>query len=191
MIWGNDNVAGKYAEIEEKGYDVVLGFNEPNKTDQADMSVEEAIELWPLLTANPNIRVGSPAVSDNGRGWLEDFMLQVEANDLRVDFMTVHWYGWNAGSCDDAGQLAGALNWASQWGRPLWITEFGCMIESHPDEQTVMNFFKSALNMMKTRSDVERYAWYPWNTYSGLSDRETPPVLTPLGEIFAAAPAWH
>jgi hypothetical protein len=191
MIWGDDNVAGKYAEIESAGYSVVLGFNEPNKSDQANMTVERAVDLWPILTQNPDIRVGSPAVSDDGRGWLEDFMRQVDANNLRVDFVTMHWYGWNAGSCDNAGQLGGALNWAEQWGRPVWITEFGCMHESNPDEQTVLNFFASALEMFTNRPNLERYAWYPWNPNSALSDRETPPVLTALGQIFANAPAYR
>ena len=65
----------------------MLGFNEPNKSDQANMSVADAIAQWPEITSDPNIRVGSPAVSDDGRAWLEDFMDQVEANNLRVDFI--------------------------------------------------------------------------------------------------------
>ncbi len=189
MIWGGGDVAGEYAKIVNAGYTTVLGFNEPNKSDQANMSVEEAVALWPELTGNPDVRVGSPAVSDDGRWWLEDFMAQAEQRGLRVDFVTVHWYGWNAGSCDTAGGLEGALNWAEKWGRPLWLTEFGCMHESNPDAETVENFFKDALEMFKRHPNLERYAWYPWNTYNHLTDDNG--NLTGLGELFSAAPAYR
>lgn len=187
MVWGGDDVAGAIRAIGNAGYTTVLGFNEPNKSDQANMSVQDAIALWPDMTSDPNIRVGSPAVSDDGRAWLEDFMDQVQANGLRVDFIAMHWYGWNTGSCV-AGQLEGAVNWASQWGRPVWITEFGCMGSSNTDEQTVLDFFDNAITMLEGHPLVERYAWYPWNTYNHLYENGT---ITALGKAFAAAPQYR
>ena len=191
MIKYGTNVAAEYADIVAAGYTTVLGFNEPNKQDQANMTVAEALDAWPALTSNPAVRVGSPSVSDDGRWWLEEFMAGVAARGLRVDFITVHWYGWNAGSCDNAGGLEGALNWAEQWGRPIWLTEFGCMHESNPDPETVEGFYEDALAMFENHPSLERYAWYPWNPNSELSDRAYPPILTPLGELFAAAPAFR
>ncbi len=192
MIWGAGDVAGAIQAIGNAGYDTVLGFNEPNKSDQANMTVEQAIALWPDMTSDPNIRVGSPAVSDDGRAWLVEFMDAVQANDLRVDFIAMHWYGWNAGSCVP-GQLEGAVNWASQWGLPVWITEFGCMGSSNPDEQTLLTFFDGAVAMLDNHPEVERYAWYPWNTYSHLylPDDNDVRVMTALGEAFAAAPQYR
>lgn len=191
MVWGDGDVAGAIQAIGTAGYDTVLGFNEPNKSDQANMTVARAIELWPTLTSNPNIRVGSPAVSDDGRAWLEDFMSQAQQNGLRVDFVAMHWYGWNAGSCT-AGSLEGAVNWASQWGLPVWVTEFGCMGSSNPDEQTLLNFFDTAIPMLQGKLLVERYAWYPWNTYNDLYlDSGGGRQITALGELFAAAPAYR
>jgi hypothetical protein len=187
MVWGGGDVAGAIQQISNAGYTTVLGFNEPNKTDQANMTVQEAIALWPDMTSNPNLRVGSPAVSDDGRAWLEEFMAQVQANGLRVDFIAMHWYGWNAGSCV-ASQLEGAINWAQQWSLPIWITEWGCMGSSNSDEQTVLNFFQDAVVMIETHPLVERYAWYPWNTYNHLFLEG---VITPLGEAFAAAPQYR
>jgi hypothetical protein len=111
-------------------------------------------------------------------------MDQVQAQGLRVDFIAMHWYGWNEGSCTVA-QLSGALNWASQWGLPVWITEFGCMGSSNPDEETVLSFFKGAAAMLTAQPQVERYAWYPWNTYNHLFESGT---ITALGEAFQAAP---
>jgi hypothetical protein len=192
MIWGAGDVASAIQQIGDAGYDTVLGFNEPNKGDQANMTVAEAIALWPDLTSDPNIRVGSPAVSDDGRAWLEEFMAEVQANGLRVDFIAMHWYGWNAGSCT-AGALEGAVNWAQQWSLPVWITEFGCMGSSNPDEQTLLDFFPAAVAMIESHPLVERYAWYPWNTYNHLylEDSTGARVITALGEAFAAAPQYR
>ena len=192
MVWGGGNVAGAIKAIGDAGYKTVLGFNEPNKTDQSNMTVDAAIALWPTLTSNPNIRVSSPAVSDDGRAWLESFMTQVKAKGLRVDFIAMHWYGWNAGSCT-SGQLEGAINWASKWGLPVWITEFGCMGSSNPDEQTLITFFNNSIVMLKNHPLVERYAWYPWNTYNDLyrANASGVFVITSLGTAFVAAPQYR
>jgi hypothetical protein len=192
MVWGGGDVAGAIKAIGDAGYKTVLGFNEPNKTDQSNMTVDAAIALWPTLTSNPNIRVGSPAVSDDGRAWLESFMTQVKAKGLRVDFIAMHWYGWNAGSCT-SGQLEGAINWASKWGLPVWITEFGCMGSSNPDEQTLITFFNNSIAMLKNHPLVERYAWYPWNTYNDLyrANASGVSVITSLGTAFVAAPQYR
>ena len=192
MIWGGTDVAGAIKAVGNAGYTTVLGFNEPNKTDQANMTVDAAIALWPTLTSNPNIRVSSPAVSDDGRAWLESFMTQVKAKGLRVDFIAMHWYGWNAGSCT-AGSLEGAVNWASKWNLPVWITEFGCMGTSNPDEQTLISFFNNAIPMLAKHPLVERYAWYPWNTYNHLfeADANKVSVMTALGKAFTAAPQYR
>ncbi|MBN1607881.1 MAG: hypothetical protein JW940_14685 [Polyangiaceae bacterium] len=192
MVWGGGDVAGAIAQISRAGYTTVLGFNEPNKPDQANMTVQQAIALWPDMTSNPNLRVSSPAVSDDGRGWLEDFMEQVQAEGLRVDFIAMHWYGWNAGSCVP-GQLEGAVRWAEQWGLPIWVTEFGCMGSSNPDEQTLLSFFPAAVAMLEKHTQVERYAWYPWNDFNHLflPDGNGVHVITALGELFAAAPAYR
>jgi hypothetical protein len=192
MVWGGGDVAGAIKAIGDAGYKTVLGFNEPNKIDQSNMTVDAAIALWPTLTSNPNIRVSSPAVSDDGRAWLESFMTQVKAKGLRVDFIAMHWYGWNAGSCT-SGQLEGAINWASKWGLPVWITEFGCMGSSNPDEQTLITFFNNSIAMLKNHPLVERYAWYPWNTYNDLYRANASGVsaITSLGTAFVAAPQYR
>src|SRR5260370_289712 len=64
----------------------VLGFNEPNKTDQSNLTVATAISLWPQLIANPAILVGSPATSADapGQAWFTDFMNQATTQGLRV-----------------------------------------------------------------------------------------------------------
>jgi hypothetical protein len=74
-----------------RGSTQLLGYNEPDHTDQANMSVADAISSWPDLLET-GLRVGAPAVSDGGLSWLYDFMSQADANGLRVDFVPVHYY---------------------------------------------------------------------------------------------------
>lgn len=179
-------VASALSKLKSAGYRTVLGFNEPNKADQANLTVAQVIELWPSLTADPEVRVGSAATSADAKAWFEDFMAQVEAESLRVDFVAVHWYGWNAGSCDSAKELESYLTWAEKFKKPIWITEFGCMNQSNPSADVVKNFYAAAIEMFGKHSSVERYAWYPWNTNNELVLTGN---LTALGTAFGQAAA--
>ena len=178
-----------------RGYKTVLGFNEPDNPSQANIPVATAISLWPSFN-NPAIRIGSPGTAANanpGQAWFTSFMNQLNANaNLRADFLAIHWYGWNAGSCDaNASQLENYIRWAERFAgnRPIWITEWGCLNQSAPDTATVVNFFKGAVAMFARHPRIERYAWYPWATNCGLNDSTG--ALTALGTAYAAAPAYR
>ncbi|WP_246262869.1 glycosyl hydrolase, partial [Arthrobacter mobilis] len=62
----------------------LLGFNEPDHRAQANMSVDEAIRLWPRLQQT-GLRLGSPATVSVTSPWLKDFMAKAKARGLRVD----------------------------------------------------------------------------------------------------------
>ncbi|MBN2801906.1 MAG: hypothetical protein JXR91_02310 [Deltaproteobacteria bacterium] len=196
MIWGHPKelsetwITDAVSGLANEGYPYVLGFNEPDGDKQANLTVAEALPLWPSFD-NGAIAAASPAPAGNaaGKTWLEDFMSQVDLS--QVDVVAFHWYGWNAGSCDaDAKGLENHIKWAESLpgNKPLWITEFGCLNESAPDEQTVLNFYKGALEVFSRHPRLVRYAWYPWCTNCGLfNDDES---LTELGKEFAAAPPF-
>lgn len=184
-------VTAAITQVANAGYRTVLGFNEPNKVDQSNLSVEQVIALWPAMTSNPALRVGSASTSADAQTWFTQYMSQVSSMNLRTEFLAVHWYGWNAGSCDaNAATLESYLRWveAIPGGRPIWITEWGCMNQSNPDAATVEAFFAGALAMFARHPRIERYAWYPWNPHNELVDASG--ALTRLGMAFAAAPAY-
>jgi hypothetical protein len=184
------DVSNQITKLVNAGYKYVLGFNEPNKTDQANMTVAAAIALWPAMTSNPSILVGSPATSADGQSWFTDFMNQVSTNGLRVDFIALHWYGWNAGSCDaKAANLESYIKWAENipGNRPLWLTEWGCMNASNPDVATVQAFYTGAVAMFAKHSRLERYAWYQWDTNNELTNADH--SLTTLGTVYASQPS--
>jgi len=202
MVWGQagseqtaDGIRNAVASFVSRGLAHVLGFNEPDNPSQSNISVSTAIDLWPAFD-DPRIEIGSPATAANanpGQAWFTDFMTQLNAAPtLRADFLAIHWYGWNAGSCDaNASQLENYIRWVEQFpgDRPIWITEWGCLNQSAPDVDTVVRFYEGALAMFARHPRLERYAWYPWATNCNLNQPNG--SLTTLGAAYAAAPAYR
>ncbi|MBN1515658.1 hypothetical protein JXA32_03710 [Candidatus Sumerlaeota bacterium] len=139
-----------------------LGFNEPNSSDQADMSVEEALALWPRMLES-GLRLGSPAPTDGGAGWLYEFMRKADERDLRVDFVAFHFYraGWDG---------PGLVNWmrdiSEQTGhRPIWITEFNNGANwtgNEPTQERNAVVIGDFIQNLNAAPFIERYAIYNW-----------------------------
>ena len=153
-----------YANINNKtGSTHALGFNEPDRPDQANITVAQALQQWPDLLAS-GLRLGAPAPSDAGAGltWLYDFMDQADALRYRVDFVPVHFYkgGWSASQY---------YNWLRdihlRTGRPIWVTEFNnganwtCCEPTFGSQAQVIGDF---IEMLDNASFVERYSIYNW-----------------------------
>lgn len=177
----------------------LLGFNEPDGAvgdHQADISVEEAIRLWPRLEKR-GLRLGSPATTQAqtlGAGsWQRRFMTAAKEENLRVDFMAVHYYS-------RSGDVSEFRDWLmrvhSEYQRPIWVTEFAYIDWSRPDQASYAQnarFLLEATEMMEKLDFVERHAWfaanpYPWGETTPhinlLSDTLKP---TPIGVAFERA----
>jgi len=164
-----------------------LAFNEPDKADQADMTVEEVIAQWPNMMAS-GLRIGSPATSDGGLSWLYDFIDQADALDYRVDFVAIHCYH----GCYTGSQW---YNWLKQvhdrTGRPLWVTEWnnGCnwITECVPaSQQEQADKIAEFIGVMDNAPFIERYSVYNWCTSRELVTGfpPNPIVLTLAGEVY-------
>ena len=75
----------------------VLGFNEPDNPTQSNMTVAQAISSWKMISAsfaNTSTQLVSPAVEDTSTGhqWIENFMSQAKADNLKVNAVAFHWY---------------------------------------------------------------------------------------------------
>lgn len=140
----------------------LLGFNEPDKKAQANMSVERALKAWPYLEWT-GLRLGSPATVNPENEWMREFMKQAKAKNYRVDFVTVHWYGGA-----NADSLISRLKRVHQlYGKPIWITEFAVADWSAKSrannkfsQKRVLQFMKEVLPRLDALKFVERYAWY-------------------------------
>jgi Glycosyl hydrolase catalytic core len=199
QIWGHsgENIAGEVKAAASSAYPAILGFNEPDNTTQSNISVAAAIALWPQLTSNTALRVGSPATQANttGQAWFTSFMDQVNADTtgtLRVDFIAIHWYGWNAGSCEPtAATLESYIKWAEAipGNRPIWLTEWACSNLSDPTAQTVQSFLSGAIAMFAKHPRLVRYGWFTSRSNDNNGLVTSAGALTALGTIYANAPS--
>jgi autotransporter-associated beta strand protein len=178
-----------YANINGKQKSThALGFNEPDRPDQANMSVATAIAAWPNLVQS-GLRLGAPAVSDSGvagegLSWLYDFMAQADALNYRVDFVPVHFYKCNWTASQLYNYLLGVYQVT---GRPVWVTEFnnganwcgGTPPTLAQNAQRIGEF----LDVMESAPFVERYAIYNWvgTNRAMVADDGT---LTPAGIVY-------
>jgi hypothetical protein len=153
MIKGKGHVTDRTLEaIKASGAKALLCFNEPERADQGDATVEEVLDLWPKLMAT-GLRLGSPAPSSDGKGvaWLEQFMAGVKKRKLRVDFIAVHWY--RSAKEDDFQRWLRSLK--AKWDRPIWVTEFN----AHYTKDDKDRFAERAFKMLDRERVVERYAY--------------------------------
>ncbi|MEV7062926.1 glycosyl hydrolase [Streptomyces collinus] len=167
MIWGPDSVTDAELGQAAREGKALLGFNEPDHPGQADMSPEQALDLWPRLEST-GLRLGAPAVAsgaDVPGGWLDRFMTGAEQRGARVDFIPVHWYGADFGP-GAADQLRGYLQAVhDRYKKPVWLTEYALTDFSrgaprYPSEQEQNDFVRSSTEMLNKLDFVERYAWF-------------------------------
>ncbi len=206
--WPGMNEDWKY-----RGVTHLLGFNEPDRPDQANMTVAEAIAGWPELLGT-GLRVGAPAVADPNVGWIDTFIAEADAAGLRVDFVPVHYYRSHPNGNDP---------WGAAWNfeqalrslyarvkRPLWITEWnnGANWTGDPDPTFAQQ--QQAVDAMTYTLDnlpfVERYSLFNWVedvrrvrwddgslTAAGVTyrDRQSPNAFRQEMPVGGAGPAAH
>lgn len=169
-----------------------LGFNEPDGAEQANMTVEKAIQLWPTLE-RLGIPLGSPAVVDAENGvWLEDFMAEVDRLGYRVDYICVHNY---PGTSVENFKTK-MTNIYKKYNRPIIITEFApadwnatTPAQNKHSETAVLNFMKGVLNWMEETDFIYGYAWFSFSKTSAAGCTSAlfneDGTLTTLGEYYA------
>jgi hypothetical protein len=198
MIWGAASVtAATLAQVSGEGH-VLLGFNEPDLGSQSNMTVAQALDLWPKLMAT-GMTLGSPAVASGGAtpgGWLDQFMAGAKQRGYRVNFITVHWYGGDFATGPAVQQLESYLQAIyARYHLPIWLTEFALTSYSggtatFPAEAQQAAFLTAATQMLDGLSYVQRYAWFalPTSSGSGTTGLFNPgPSVTQVGQAFEAA----
>ncbi|MDG4807529.1 sigma-70 family RNA polymerase sigma factor [Micromonospora sp. WMMD1120] len=197
MIRSAANVtAGELARAEAAG-PYLLTFNEPDMPEQANMTVEQALDLWPRLMATGS-KLGSPAVAwgaPDPQGWLDRFMTGAQARGHRVDFITLHWFGADFTTGPAVDQLRRYLQAVyERYRKPIWLTEFALIrfdaAGAHfPSQQQQAAFLTASTAMLGQLSYVQRYAWFGLpatdKDRSGLFSDGTEATL--VGRAFQAA----
>jgi hypothetical protein len=175
MIWDETHATDFELDLAVRtGAGILLGYNEPDHPQQAAMSVEEALDLWPRLQQT-GLRLGSPATANNpaaNGSWLERFMDGAAQRGYRVDFVCAHWYGSGTDAAVETASLRGFLQAIhDKYRRQVWLTEFALIAwtrpTTFPTPEQEGAFVREALPMLESLPFVERYAWFslpPWTS---------------------------
>jgi Glycosyl hydrolase catalytic core len=168
----------------------LLCFNEPDQKKQGDMTVQEALDAWPLLQKT-KLRLGSPACVHPDNEWMKSFMAQAKKLELKVDFVCIHSYG-----APNAAAFINRLEAIYKlYKKPIWITEFAVgdwsaksPAENQHKPDDILKYMKDVLPELDKLDFIERYAWFPAGVSSaplGTSALwDATDKLTPLGECY-------
>jgi hypothetical protein len=175
MIWGSGSVTVSTLNKAKAAGTTLLGFNEPDHGEQANLTPAQALDLWPQLQAT-GLRLGSPAVASGGAtagGWLDQFISGARSRGYRVDFIALHWYGGDF-STAAVGQLRGYLQAVyDRYHLPIWLTEYALMRfgpTTYPSSSQQVAFIQGSTAMLQSLSYVERYAWFALPTSTNGQD---------------------
>lgn len=208
MLWGgntstNDMTAVKNFILNHPEVKYLLVMNEPNLTNQANRTPEQAAVDWlkyeqvisELAAQNRTIELVGPAITwgtmtnySDPVVWLDAFYNAYKtANEGRppkIDYLAFHWYDYG---------LAAQLDRLQKYGKKIWVTEmanWNPQINSYQKQAAQM---VDMVNICETRADVFRYAWfigrgtYPDNKYTYLFN-PTPGELNELGKLYLSLP---
>jgi hypothetical protein len=193
MAWGANaaNSTNVAKHILKDSVSHLLSFNEPDNTNQSNVTFVNAVPLHKNLAAT-GYRLGSPAPEEGnaqtGR-WLGDFMALAETNNVRVDYMAIHWYDWGSYSSTLATSpnvtnlfnrfKSYVNNIYATYNKPIWITEFNA--NRNTTSATHEAFIALALPWLESQSFVERYAYF---FPPALPPTDVNGVLTPIGTAY-------
>ncbi|HSC82973.1 MAG TPA: glycosyl hydrolase [Pseudomonas sp.] len=172
MLWnGNFNDAEITTYLQQHpDIRYLLVMNEPNLTDQANLTPSQAAQIWPryeAIAAATGVAIVGPAITWGTQPgysdpvvWLDAFYAAYRAangnRDPRIDYLAFHWYDYG---------LAGQLDRLKKYGKSFWVTEFANWHSQNDGAQidTLAKQKQQMAEMVATcenRADVFRYAWF-------------------------------
>jgi len=203
MLWnGNFSSTNVIAFLKANlGIKYILVLNEPNLTSQANLTPQQAAQLWPqyeAISAQTGVKIVGPAITwgtmpgyQDPVQWLDAFYAAYRAannnHDPQIDYLAFHWYDYG---------LDDQLDRLGKYGKSFWVTEFanwhnqndGAQITTLDEQEQQMT---AMVATCESRVDVFRYAWFtgrlnPDPHFSSLLGQSG--ELTPLGSTYLALP---
>lgn len=147
----------------------LMGFNEPDRPDQSNLSPERAAELWVQIeTLYPDRLLVSPAPSHLDPAWIVRFReayVQQFKRPPRLDALATHCYLPTASQCEALIQQFEV--WARAWGvKQVWLTEFNCStLGNARTEEQAWAECKKLMDFMDDDDMVGRYAYFAARVY--------------------------
>jgi hypothetical protein len=172
MLWnGNFNAASVTSYLQANpGIKYMLVLNEPNLTSQANMTLQQAAQLWPqyeAISRQTGVKIVGPAITwgtmanyQDPVAWLDAFYAAYQSanngNNPQIDYLAFHWYDYG---------LSSQLDRLDKYNKSIWVTEFanwhsqndGAQITTLAEQQAQMT---DMVATCESRADVFRYAWF-------------------------------
>ena len=198
MIWNNNYSADNIRRWKQAhpATEYILAYNEPNLTDQANMTPAQAAEHWPQIVAlakELGMKIVSPAMNygtlegyHDPYKWLDEFFAQPGVSIDDVDAIACHCYMGSAPA------VMGFIDGFKKYGKPIWLTEFCCGTSSVSAEAQ-LRYLCMTVAALESEPAVARYAWFMpygtfntrWNNNLLVLDKATKEFgLTTLGKVF-------
>ncbi|KAG8878499.1 hypothetical protein FRB98_006108 [Tulasnella sp. 332] len=161
MQWGSGGIEDIVTNFAASGSKTILGFNEPDNGDQANIDPVTAASceyllFSPIKTANPSVKLISPAVTNGGApsglAWLQDFFGNCTVCEL--DGIAVHWYGGWTSDFQDFVTDATAFN------LPIYMTEIGLSWDQYATTDSWNQFLPLALQILDNEPLMAKYAFF-------------------------------
>ncbi|MDN8617756.1 glycosyl hydrolase [Variovorax ginsengisoli] len=195
MLWGDfdDAQALAYLQAHPEIRHLLL-LNEPNLTDQANLTPVQAAQLWPRyesIAARTGVQLVGPAMTWGTMPgfadpvvWLDAFYGAYRAangnRDPQIDYLGLHWYDYG---------LESQLDRLKKYGKSFWVTEFAnwhngdgsAQIDTVDKQRAQMT---EMVALCESRADVFRYAWFTGRWTQGNDPHHTS-LLADNGELMA------
>ncbi|GHU72071.1 hypothetical protein FACS189413_14620 [Bacteroidia bacterium] len=167
MIWngGGEAQIRKYKQ-EHPECMYILAFNEPNLTDQANMTPAQAAAKWApvkTLAQELNMKIVAPAMNYGTLAeygdpikWLDEFFAQPGVSIDDVDALALHCY-MNVPSA-----LKSYVERFRKYNKPVWMTEF-CAWEGEVSVDKQREYMCDVLNYFESDPFIERYSWFKYD----------------------------
>ncbi|MBP5504378.1 MAG: hypothetical protein J6Y24_16515 [Bacteroidales bacterium] len=156
----------------------ILGYNEPNLTDQCNETPTQTAQTWPnfisfaknneLETVSPAMNYGTLAGYSDPWKWLDEFYSIDGINLNDISATAAHCYMSNNGA-----QLDFAKKF-EKYNKPVWITEFAAWENEQPSTaEGQQAFLAKMVNAFEQTPGIGRYAWF-------MFDYSQPPTKYPF-----------
>lgn len=169
MLWGAKDFGGWAGTIQtvlSSGSNYILGFNEPDMTNQASMSPTDAANYYKtyITPYSGQAKLISPAVTSSmtpgmGLSWFQSFMGQ--CSGCNITGLAVHWYG-NSGD-EMISFMQQAISTAQSYNLPeVWVTEFALLndINGSGNPAATAAFLNQVMPWMDSQSMISRYSYF-------------------------------
>ncbi len=204
MAWGgagNDPAAIEAYLAAHPQIKYLLVLNEPNLSDQANLTPQQAAAVWPTfeaIAAHTGVKLVGPALTWGTMPGYADPVVWMDAfidayrgahgnRAPQLDHLAFHWYDYG---------LAAQLDRLKKYGKPVWVTEFanwhsqadGAQIDTPAKQRQQMT---EMVAVCEGRDDVFRYAWFTgrWNPDPHFTSLlGAPGQLTELGQLYLSLP---